>query len=95
MGEKITIDCATLMNKGLEYIEAMHLFRVPPEQVAVVIHRQSIIHSMVEFKDGAVLAQLGTPDMRLPIRYALSWPDRVEADSPGLDFLSQLPGFPG
>ncbi len=91
MGEKITIDCATLMNKGLEYIEAMHLFRVPPEQVAVVIHRQSIIHSMVEFKDGAVLAQLGTPDMRLPIRYALSWPDRVEADSPGLDFLNCPP----
>ena len=91
MGEKITIDCATLMNKGLEYIEAMHLFRVPPEQVAVVIHRQSIIHSMVEFKDGAVLAQLGTPDMRLPIRYALSWPDRVEADLPGLDLLNCPP----
>ncbi len=91
MGEKITIDCATLMNKGLEFIEAMHLFHVPAEQVSVVIHRQSIIHSMVEFKDGAVLAQLGTPDMRLPIRYALTWPSRGEADLAGLDLLSCPP----
>ncbi|MDE6879895.1 MAG: 1-deoxy-D-xylulose-5-phosphate reductoisomerase [Oscillospiraceae bacterium] len=87
MGEKITIDCATLMNKGLEYIEAMRLFRVTPEQVDVVIHRQSIIHSLVEFRDGAVLAQLGTPDMRLPIRYALTYPDRMRSELPGLDLL--------
>ena len=91
MGEKITIDCATLMNKGLEFIEAMRLFRVTPEQVSVVIHRQSIIHSMVEFRDGAVLAQLGTPDMRLPIRYALTYPDRGKSELPGLDLLSCPP----
>ncbi|MDE7219457.1 MAG: 1-deoxy-D-xylulose-5-phosphate reductoisomerase [Oscillospiraceae bacterium] len=91
MGEKITIDCATLMNKGLEFIEAMRLFRVTPEQVDVVIHRQSIIHSMVEFRDGAVLAQLGTPDMRLPIRYALTYPDRERSELPGLDLLSCPP----
>ena len=68
MGAKITVDCATLMNKGLEVIEAMRLYHLPPEQVSVVIHRQSIIHSLVEYWDGAVLAQLGTPDMRLPIQ---------------------------
>jgi len=87
MGEKITIDCATLMNKGLEFIEAMRLFRVTPEQVSVVIHRQSIIHSMVEFRDGAILAQMGTPDMRLPIRYALTYPEREASALPGLDLL--------
>ena len=87
MGEKITIDCATLMNKGLEFIEAMRLFRVTPDQVDVVIHRQSIVHSMVEFKDGAVLAQMGTPDMRLPIRYALTYPDRGASELPPLDLL--------
>lgn len=70
MGAKITIDCATLMNKGLELIEAMRLYRLPMEQVSVVIHRQSVVHSLVEYVDGAVLAQLGTPDMRLPF----SWP---------------------
>ena len=91
MGEKITIDCATLMNKGLEYIEAMRLFRMAPEQVDVVIHRQSIIHSMVEFRDGAVLAQMGTPDMRLPIRYALTYPERGRSELPGLDLLSCPP----
>ena len=91
MGEKITIDCATLMNKGLEFIEAMRLFRVTPEQVNVVIHRQSIIHSMVEFRDGAVIAQMGTPDMRLPIRYALTYPDRGASELPGLDLLSCPP----
>ena len=91
MGEKITVDCATLMNKGLECIEAMHLFRVPPEMISVVIHRQSIVHSMVEFRDGAVLAQLGTPDMRLPIRYALTWPERVASELPGLDLLRCSP----
>ncbi len=91
MGEKITVDCATLMNKGLEVIEAMHLFQLPAEQVDVVIHRQSIVHSMVEFQDGAVLAQLGTPDMRLPIRYALTWPNRAASQLPGLDLLSCPP----
>ena len=87
MGEKITVDCATLMNKGLELIEAMRLFRMPPERVEVVIHRQSIIHSMVEFCDGAILAQMGTPDMRLPIRYALTYPHRVMSPLPPLDLL--------
>ena len=91
MGEKITIDCATLMNKGLEFIEAIRLFRVSPGQVDVVIHRQSIIHSMVEFRDGAVIAQLGTPDMRLPIRYALTYPNRSPAPQPPLDLLSCPP----
>ena len=91
MGEKITIDCATLMNKGLEFIEAMRLFRVTPDQVDVVIHRQSIVHSMVEFRDGAVIAQLGTPDMRLPIRYALTYPRRGASDLPALDLLSCPP----
>ena len=77
MGAKITIDCATLMNKGLEVIEAMRLYRVPLEQVDVVIHRQSVVHSMVEFTDGAVMAQMGTPDMRLPIQLALTYPERI------------------
>ena len=76
MGPKITIDCATLMNKGLEFIEAMRLYRLPPEKVQVVIHRQSVIHSLVECVDGAVMAQLGTPDMRLPIQLALTYPER-------------------
>ena len=91
MGEKITVDCATLMNKGLEVIEAMRLYELPPEQVDVVIHRQSIVHSLVEYVDGAMLAQLGVPDMRLPIQLALSYPDRVENPSPGLDLLSCPP----
>ena len=91
MGEKITVDCATLMNKGLEFIEAMRLFRVTPDEVEVVIHRQSIIHSMVEFRDGAVLAQMGTPDMRLPIRYALTYPERMQSALPGLDLLACPP----
>jgi len=91
MGNKITIDCATLMNKGLEYIEAMRLFDVPPEDVSVVIHRQSIIHSMVEFRDGSVIAQMGTPDMRLPIRYALTYPARAHSPLPPLDILSCPP----
>ncbi len=76
MGPKITIDCATLMNKGLEVIEAMRLYRLPLEQVQVLIHRQSIVHSMVEFIDGAVMAQMGSPDMRLPIQLALTYPER-------------------
>ncbi len=77
MGAKITVDCATLMNKGLEVIEAMRLYRLPLEQVDVVIHRQSIVHSLVECVDGAVMAQLGTPDMRLPIQLALTSPQRM------------------
>ena len=85
MGPKITVDCATLMNKGLEVIEAMRLYRVPLEQVGVVIHRQSIVHSLVEFTDGAVMAQLGTPDMRLPIQLALTYPERVESPVERLD----------
>ncbi len=87
MGPKITVDSATLMNKGLEVIEAMRLYRLPLEQVDVVIHRQSIVHSFVEYKDGAVLAQLGTPDMRLPIRYAMTYPNRGENPAEPLDLL--------
>ena len=87
MGAKITIDCATLMNKGLEVIEAMRLYRMPIEQVDVLVHRQSIIHSMVEYVDGAVMAQLGAPDMRLPIQLALTYPERVECPVEGLDLL--------
>ncbi len=85
MGPKITVDCATLMNKGLEVIEAMRLYRIPLEQVEVLIHRQSIVHSLVEFTDGAVMAQLGTPDMRLPIQLALTYPERVESPVERLD----------
>lgn len=88
MGPKITIDCATLMNKGLEVIEAMHLYRMPLEKVDVVIHRQSIIHSMVEFVDGAVMAQMGTPDMRLPIQLALTYPQRQSCPVEPLDLLT-------
>ena len=91
MGPKITVDCATLMNKGLEVIEAMRLYRLPLEQVSVVIHRQSIVHSLVEYRDGAVLAQLGTPDMRLPIRYAMTYPNRGESPAEPLDLLSCPP----
>ena len=88
MGAKITIDSATLMNKGLEVIEAMHLYAMPVEQVDVVVHRQSIIHSMVEFVDHSVMAQLGAPDMRLPIQLALTYPERVECPVQSLDFLT-------
>lgn len=88
MGPKITIDCATLMNKGLEVIEAMRLYHMPLEQVQVVIHRQSIVHSMVEFVDGAVMAQMGVPDMRLPIQLALTYPERTVCPVDGLDLLS-------
>ena len=88
MGAKITIDCSTLMNKGLEVIEAMRLYRVPLEQVDVVIHRQSIVHSMVEFVDGAVMAQMGTPDMRLPIQLALTYPERMSCPVDALDLLT-------
>ncbi len=85
MGEKITIDCATLMNKGLEVIEAMRLYDLPLEQVDVVIHRQSIVHSLVEFVDGAVMAQLGSPDMRLPIQLAMTYPERTACPADPLD----------
>ena len=88
MGPKITVDSATLMNKGLEIIEAMRLYRLPVEQVQAVIHRQSIVHSLVEFRDGALLAQLGTPDMKLPIRYALTYPYRAESPDKPLDLLT-------
>ena len=88
MGAKITIDCSTLMNKGLEVIEAMRLYRMPLEKVDVVIHRQSIVHSMVEFVDGAVMAQMGTPDMRLPIQLALTYPERIPCPVDGLDLLT-------
>ncbi len=88
MGPKITIDCATLLNKGLEFIEAMRLYRMPPEKVAVVVHRQSIIHSLVEYQDGAVLAQLGAPDMRIPIQLALTYPSRLPSPAPELDLLT-------
>ena len=86
MGAKITIDSATLMNKGLEMIEAKWLFNLKPEQVQVVIHPQSIIHSMVQFEDGSVKAQMGLPDMKLPIQYALTFPQRVKNDFPRMDF---------
>lgn len=86
MGAKITIDSATLMNKGLELIEAVWLFDLPPEKIQVVVQRQSIIHSMVQFSDNSILAQLGVPDMRIPIQYALTWPERVPGCAPELDF---------
>ena len=79
MGAKVTVDSATLMNKGLEFIEAMRLFAIKPEQIEVVIHRQSILHSAVEFIDGSVIAQLGIPDMKIPIQYALTYPERLDA----------------
>src|SRR5690606_4635889 len=85
MGAKITVDSATLMNKGLEMIEARWLFNLKPEQIKVLIHPQSIVHSMVEFEDGSVKAQLGLPDMKLPIQYALSFPRRLANDYPRLD----------
>lgn len=91
MGAKITIDSATLMNKGLEIIEAMRLYRLPLAQVDAVIHRQSIVHSLVEFRDGALLAQLGTPDMKLPIRYAMTYPHRAASPAEPLDLLTCPP----
>ena len=91
MGPKITVDSATLMNKGLEVIEAMRLYRLPLEQVDVVVHRQSIIHSLVEYHDCSMLAQLGTPDMRLPIRYAMTYPNRGISLAEPLDLLKCPP----
>lgn len=87
MGAKITVDSASLMNKGLEFIEAMRLYRLPPEKIAVVVHRESIVHSMVEYCDNAVIAQLGVPDMRVPIEYALTWPERGPAVAEPLDLV--------
>jgi 1-deoxy-D-xylulose-5-phosphate reductoisomerase len=92
MGAKISVDSATLMNKALEVIEAHFLFQMPPEKIDVLVHPQSVIHSMVEYKDGSVLAQLGSPDMRTPIGYCLAWPERMETPAPKLDLakLGQL-----
>ncbi|MEY4506596.1 MAG: 1-deoxy-D-xylulose 5-phosphate reductoisomerase [Pseudomonadota bacterium] len=92
MGRKISVDSATMMNKALEVIEAHHLFAIQPQHVEVVIHPQSVIHSMVEFHDRSVVAQLGTPDMRVPIAYGLSWPQRMTSGAKGLDF-SALSGL--
>lgn len=88
MGAKVTIDSATMMNKGLELIEAHFLFDMPGDRIDILVHPQSIIHSMVAFTDGSVLAQLGEPDMRIPIAYALGWPDRLQAETPRLDLAS-------
>ncbi len=87
MGAKITVDSATMMNKGLEVIEAVHLFDVKPDDITVTVHRQSIVHSAVELCDGAVIAQMGTPDMRLPIQYALTYPERSECQAERLDLF--------
>jgi len=87
MGQKITIDSATMMNKGFEMIEAVHLFNIAPSQVEIVIHPESVIHSMVEYCDRSVIAQLGIPDMRIPIQYALTYPQRFPLDLPSLDFF--------
>lgn len=91
MGAKITIDSATLMNKGLEFIEAMRLYAMPPDHIQIVVHRESIVHSLVEFEDGAILAQLGSVDMCLPIQYALTWPERTPGPARPLDLLSCPP----
>jgi 1-deoxy-D-xylulose-5-phosphate reductoisomerase len=88
MGAKISVDSATMMNKGLELIEAHHLFGVPSDRIEIVIHPQSVVHSLVEFVDGSVLAQLGSPDMRIPIAYALAWPERMATPAQRLDLLS-------
>jgi 1-deoxy-D-xylulose-5-phosphate reductoisomerase len=86
MGAKISVDSASMMNKGLELIEAHHLFHLPEDRIDILVHPQSVIHSMVAYTDGSVLAQLGTPDMRTPIAYALGWPKRIAAPSARLDF---------
>jgi 1-deoxy-D-xylulose-5-phosphate reductoisomerase len=87
MGKKVTIDSATMMNKGLEVIEAHFLFGIPPKDIEVVIHRQSVVHSMVEYKDGSIIAQMGIPDMRTPIAFALSFPERIPIKLPRLDLI--------
>jgi 1-deoxy-D-xylulose-5-phosphate reductoisomerase len=86
MGRKISVDSATMMNKALEVIEARYLFGLAPSQIEVVIHPQSVIHSMVQYTDASVVAQLGTPDMRVPIAYGLSWPERIASGAASLDF---------
>jgi 1-deoxy-D-xylulose-5-phosphate reductoisomerase len=86
MGKKISVDSATMMNKALEVIEAKFLFGMHPSQIEVIIHPQSIVHSMVEFVDGSIVAQLGTPDMRMPISYGLAWPNRISRGSGQIDF---------
>lgn len=91
MGEKITIDSATMMNKGLEVIEARWLFNVPPKAIEVIVHPQSIIHSMIEYTDHSIIAQLGVPDMRIPISYALSYPERISNQLEGVDFTKSGP----
>jgi len=91
MGRKISVDSATMMNKGLEFIEACYLFDLPPEQVGVVIHPQSIVHSMVHYTDGSVLAQMANPDMRVPIAYGLAWPERISSGVAALDLTAQEP----
>jgi 1-deoxy-D-xylulose-5-phosphate reductoisomerase len=91
MGAKISIDSATMMNKGLEFIEANLLFGLPADQIEIVVHRQSVIHSMVAYRDGSVLAQLGTPDMRVPISYTLGWPARIDSPASRLDFANLSP----
>jgi 1-deoxy-D-xylulose-5-phosphate reductoisomerase len=88
MGRKISVDSATMMNKGLEIIEACWLFDTAPERIQVVVHRQSVIHSMVQYNDGSVLAQLGNPDMRTPIAHALAWPERIDAGVEPLDLFA-------
>jgi 1-deoxy-D-xylulose-5-phosphate reductoisomerase len=85
MGDKITIDSATMMNKGLEVIEASYLFNLPPKKIEVLVHPQSIIHSLVEYEDGSSLTQLGCPDMRVPISYALGYPDRIKSGVEGIN----------
>ena len=87
MGRKISVDSATLMNKGLELIEACWLFDATPEQIQVVVHPQSVIHSMAAYNDGSVIAQLGNPDMRTPIAYGLAWPERIDAGVETLDLF--------
>lgn len=95
MGAKVTIDSASMMNKGLEMIEASWLFNLPPDKIEIVVHPQSVIHSMVQFTDGSIKAQLGAPDMRVPIQYALSYPERISLDTERLDFpaLSRISFF--
>ncbi|TSE20491.1 1-deoxy-D-xylulose 5-phosphate reductoisomerase [Tepidimonas alkaliphilus] len=92
MGRKISVDSATMMNKALEVIEARYLFGLEPRRIEVIVHPQSVVHSMVQFRDGSVVAQLGTPDMRVPIAYGLSWPERIDSGAPALD-LTRLAGL--
>ena len=89
MGRKISVDSATMMNKGLEFVEAKWLFNAAPDQIRVLIHPQSVIHSMVQYRDGSVLAQMGKPDMRTPIAHAMAYPARIDSGVEALDFFSQ------